>query len=105
MLFVDDKSIVRSINGKRCPACREVIEKNGGCTTIYCVCGFTFCWNCLVASEDCTHFCYKESLNLEVRFHSFILSVLTLNNFFESQITAKVFILVKHMYHGRWPSI
>lgn len=38
---------------KRCPQCHFVIEKNGGCPHIHCVCGADFCWICLKRySED-----------------------------------------------------
>ena len=33
-------------NGKRCPDCRSVVEKNGGCNHITCRCGAHFCWRC-----------------------------------------------------------
>ena len=33
-------------HGKRCPECRSVIEKAGGCNHITCRCGAHFCWKC-----------------------------------------------------------
>jgi len=33
-------------NGKRCPDCRSVVEKDGGCNHIACHCGAHFCWIC-----------------------------------------------------------
>ena len=33
-------------HGKRCPECKSVIEKNGGCNNIACRCGANFCWAC-----------------------------------------------------------
>ena len=35
-----------SENGKRCPECRSVVEKSGGCNHITCHCGAHFCWKC-----------------------------------------------------------
>ena len=31
---------------KRCPQCRRIIEKTGGCRHMTCKCGFQFCWHC-----------------------------------------------------------
>ena len=33
-------------HGKRCPECRSVIEKTGGCNHMTCRCGAHFCWKC-----------------------------------------------------------
>ena len=33
-------------NGKRCPECRSVVEKNDGCNHMTCHCGAHFCWTC-----------------------------------------------------------
>ncbi|GAA5799692.1 hypothetical protein HPULCUR_005109 [Helicostylum pulchrum] len=33
-------------NWRRCPTCGHLIERKGGCNTIYCRCGGFFCYNC-----------------------------------------------------------
>ncbi|KAH7524041.1 hypothetical protein FEM48_Zijuj06G0076200 [Ziziphus jujuba var. spinosa] len=35
-----------SVHTKPCPKCRKLVEKNGGCNLVYCICGQTFCWLC-----------------------------------------------------------
>ncbi|KAF8806819.1 hypothetical protein BYT27DRAFT_7242544 [Phlegmacium glaucopus] len=35
-----------NVHGKRCPECRSVVEKNGGCNHMTCHCGAHFCWTC-----------------------------------------------------------
>lgn len=34
------------IQGKLCPNCNRLTEKDGGCYFVYCVCGVGFCWGC-----------------------------------------------------------
>ena len=41
-------------NGKRCPECRTVVEKDDGCNHIACRCGAHFCWTCGEASSATT---------------------------------------------------
>ncbi|BFZ09291.1 hypothetical protein BsWGS_12330 [Bradybaena similaris] len=31
-----------------CPKCSNLIEKDGGCSSMICKCGHEFCWNCLM---------------------------------------------------------
>ncbi|KAK1425017.1 hypothetical protein QVD17_20359 [Tagetes erecta] len=41
---------------KHCPACNCVIEKDGGCDHVQCVCGSHICWMCLAkfkTNEEC----------------------------------------------------
>ncbi|XP_051113748.1 E3 ubiquitin-protein ligase RSL1-like [Andrographis paniculata] len=40
----------------RCPNCRFFVEKSGGCLSIKCRCGDTFCYNC-GASMVMDHYC------------------------------------------------
>jgi len=40
-------------NTKQCPACETKVEKNGGCDTITCRCGTSFCYNCGLESAAC----------------------------------------------------
>ena len=35
------------VNVKKCPSCKEPINKNGGCSHMMCRCGCSFCWECL----------------------------------------------------------
>lgn len=34
------------VQGKVCPKCKRFIEKDGGCFSMRCICGTTFCWGC-----------------------------------------------------------
>lgn len=34
-------------NTRDCPKCGTPVEKNGGCNSVECRCGHTFCWVCL----------------------------------------------------------
>ncbi|CAE7370501.1 unnamed protein product [Symbiodinium natans] len=38
---------VAGVRVKRCPKCREYIEKNGGCDHMTCRCGHQFSWSTL----------------------------------------------------------
>jgi hypothetical protein len=40
---------------KKCPRCKIIIEKNGGCLHMYCMCGYNFCWNCKNEWSKCGH--------------------------------------------------
>ncbi|RUP43124.1 hypothetical protein BC936DRAFT_137571 [Jimgerdemannia flammicorona] len=41
------KKIDDELQTKRCPKCRIMITKNGGCPHMHCTsCGFDFCWQC-----------------------------------------------------------
>lgn len=52
---------------KRCPSCRFLITKRGGCINMTCRCGFAFCWDCLQQHRGnvvtCTN---KKNLKLAV---------------------------------------
>ncbi|KAK4226411.1 hypothetical protein QBC38DRAFT_366525 [Podospora fimiseda] len=37
---------VKGLGWKRCPKCKEVVEKNAGCSHIKCRCGCDFCYVC-----------------------------------------------------------
>jgi len=41
------------VQGKVCPSCQNFIEKASGCNHMTCLCGYDFCWVCLLAWEDC----------------------------------------------------
>ena len=45
---------------KRCPTCRVLVQKRGGCNHMNCRCGVHFCWICLQVSDSRTiigHMC------------------------------------------------
>ncbi|KAL5558112.1 hypothetical protein UlMin_034323 [Ulmus minor] len=35
-----------TVHTKPCPKCHKLVEKNGGCNLMRCVCGQSFCWLC-----------------------------------------------------------
>ncbi|KAL9275703.1 putative E3 ubiquitin-protein ligase ARI1 [Drosera capensis] len=35
-----------TVNTKPCPKCMKLVEKNGGCNHVACICGQSFCWIC-----------------------------------------------------------
>ncbi|KAF4386572.1 hypothetical protein F8388_006527 [Cannabis sativa] len=35
-----------SFHTKHCPKCHKLVEKNGGCNLVNCICGQPFCWLC-----------------------------------------------------------
>lgn len=37
-------------NTKPCPKCHKLVEKNGGCNLVVCLCGQAFCWLCAGAT-------------------------------------------------------
>ncbi|KAI9065616.1 hypothetical protein FKP32DRAFT_1542596, partial [Trametes sanguinea] len=37
----------------RCPHCEELIERDGGCAQMRCVCGTVFCYNCGAKYDRC----------------------------------------------------
>ena len=40
-------------NTKKCPSCKAMIEKNGGCNSVRCHnCNVEFCWMCLRLAKD-----------------------------------------------------
>ncbi|XP_059647719.1 probable E3 ubiquitin-protein ligase ARI1 isoform X2 [Cornus florida] len=58
-----------TVNTKPCPHCHKPVEKNGGCNSVSCICGQSFCWLCAGAtgrahtwSQISGHSCgrYKE---------------------------------------------
>ena len=32
---------------RKCPRCRNLIEKTGGCEKVDCICGAGMCWDCM----------------------------------------------------------
>ncbi|XP_062090525.1 probable E3 ubiquitin-protein ligase ARI1 [Humulus lupulus] len=44
----DDSETVNwiTVNTKHCPKCHKLVEKNGGCNLVSCICGQPFCWLC-----------------------------------------------------------
>ncbi|GMY28489.1 probable E3 ubiquitin-protein ligase ARI2 [Fagus crenata] len=35
-----------TVHTKPCPKCHKLVEKNGGCNLVCCICGQAFCWLC-----------------------------------------------------------
>ncbi|XP_075511234.1 putative E3 ubiquitin-protein ligase ARI2 isoform X2 [Primulina tabacum] len=35
-----------AVHTKPCPKCHKLVEKNGGCNLVSCICGQAFCWLC-----------------------------------------------------------
>ncbi|PON70177.1 E3 ubiquitin ligase RBR family [Parasponia andersonii] len=59
----DDSETVNwmTVHTKPCPNCHKLVEKNGGCNRVQCICRKEFCWFCGL-SLDAGHSCgrYKE---------------------------------------------
>ena len=51
-----------AVNVASCPHCQRLVQKNGGCPYMYCVCRRAFCWGCKKPWEGKTHGteCYKS---------------------------------------------
>ena len=57
-------------NTKRCPRCRVMIVKDGGCNHITCRCGHNFCWSCSKKlSESIIPGTIRRSRNLGLRIY------------------------------------
>ncbi|XP_063969212.1 uncharacterized protein LOC129281146 isoform X2 [Lytechinus pictus] len=62
---------IRSVEVKRCPSCRNPMQKNGGCMHMMCNCGANFCWECLgpwidhINWDDWDYRCLQGKDNLE----------------------------------------
>ncbi|XP_068335409.1 probable E3 ubiquitin-protein ligase ARI2 [Pyrus communis] len=65
-----------AVNTKPCPKCHKLVEKNGGCNLVTCVCGQHFCWLCggatgyehnaeSIAGHSCGRFKEDEEMTLE----------------------------------------
>ncbi|CAN6447671.1 unnamed protein product [Victoria cruziana] len=39
-----------TVHTKSCPKCHKVVEKDGGCNLVTCICGQSFCWLCGAAT-------------------------------------------------------
>ncbi|KAL9449243.1 hypothetical protein AB3S75_011216 [Citrus x aurantiifolia] len=39
-----------AVHTKHCPKCQKLVEKNGGCNLVSCICGQPFCWLCGAAT-------------------------------------------------------
>ena len=49
----EDNMLWIKANTKKCPSCKALIEKNGGCNSVRChSCGVEFCWMCLRLAKD-----------------------------------------------------
>lgn len=47
---------------KKCPRCRNLIEKVGGCEKVDCRCGANFCWKCMEVSDAKGHCrCWRDT--------------------------------------------
>ncbi|CAL8988756.1 unnamed protein product [Prunus brigantina] len=66
-----------AVNTKPCPKCYKLVEKNGGCNLVICVCGQPFCWLCgaptgsehtwdSIAGHSCGRFKEDEDMKLEL---------------------------------------
>ncbi|ONI32775.1 hypothetical protein PRUPE_1G384900 [Prunus persica] len=66
-----------AVNTKSCPKCYKLVEKNGGCNLVICVCGQPFCWLCgaptgsdhtwdSIAGHSCGRFKEDEDMKLEL---------------------------------------
>ncbi|KAM5564783.1 putative E3 ubiquitin-protein ligase ARI1 [Rosa sericea] len=75
---VDESETVNyiSVNTKHCPKCSKLVEKNGGCNLVTCICGQPFCWLCgaptgsdhtwdSIAGHECGRFKEDEETDLE----------------------------------------
>ncbi|KAL6209040.1 hypothetical protein ACLB2K_019983 [Fragaria x ananassa] len=76
--LVDESQYVKyiAVHTKPCPKCGKVVEKNGGCNLVACICGQPFCWLCGAATgfthtyqsiegHECGRFKEEEVANLE----------------------------------------
>jgi ariadne-1 len=52
---VEDDYLYQSV--KRCPSCKRLVEKNGGCNHMTCQCGFHWCWICTKPFYGYDHAC------------------------------------------------
>lgn len=52
--YVPDHLTLNWLNShtKRCPNCKHGIEKIGGCNTVKCICGTSFCYTCETTSSN-----------------------------------------------------
>lgn len=60
---------IQHVRVKRCPFCRNLIEKHTGCNYMFCICGNAFCWDCLqdYNKHDYSK-CRINQAKLQVRF-------------------------------------
>ena len=51
-----------AVNVANCPECERLVQKNGGCPLVVCLCREAFCWGCKKPWEGKTHGkeCYKS---------------------------------------------
>ena len=60
---------IQHVRVKRCPFCRNLIEKHTGCNYMFCICQKAFCWDCLqdYNKHDYSK-CRVNQKKLQVRF-------------------------------------
>ncbi|XP_071961059.1 uncharacterized protein [Antedon mediterranea] len=48
-----EQPLITKVQVKRCPACHQPMQKNGGCNMVTCRCRHMFCWQCLYIVDFC----------------------------------------------------
>jgi hypothetical protein len=51
---VQFRSLAQQMGWRACPSCNTMVERNGGCSHITCLCGHEFCYNCRRPYRTCS---------------------------------------------------